>query len=749
MKTHNTYTSTRVGSFYDEIIKTEELFKERYNEEYYNYAVDSTRIFAEDEEDSPIEEVRLVVPNTDDCTLPVWTFRMWTLGIGFSCLLAFVNQFFWYRANAMSISPLVVQLVSFPLGKFMERVIPTSKFFNPGPFNMKEHVLITAMANCCYNTAYAVDIITIQKLWYGADIGWGGGLLLIWTTQLIGYGMAGILRPYLVYPSAMVWPVNLANISLFRSFHLPDDNWAGPSRFKWFMCAFVGMFVYYWLPGYFFTVLAMFSWVCWIKPGNLVLSQLTGAYGGLGMLSLSFDWTTTVAFLGSPLVVPWWAIANILVGFVCVAWIIAPITYYTNVWDAKTFPIITSALFDNKGELWNNSRVLYENNTLNVEAYEEYGPMRMSTFFAFTYGIMFAGLTAVLTHTALYHGKDIISQFKQSREKNDDIHCKLMRAYPEVPSWWYYSVLLASFGASFVVIYVWPIGLPWWGLILAISIPIVFVLPIGIIQAVTNQQPGLNVITELIIGYALPGHPIANVTFKTYGYISMTQCLTFVSDLKLGHYTKVPPRAMFAAQLVGTFLAGIVNLATARWLMDSTANICTDEAYPFTCPSAHTFYSASIIWGTIGPGLMFGGKSPYSVLMWFFLVGFLLPIPFWLLSKKYPDSWVRYIHFPLILNATALMPPGAPINFSMWGLVGFIFMYLLRKYRTNWWKKYNYVTSAAFDAGCAVSALIIFGVVSGTNYNIEWFGNGGYGEYGTTDNCPLANANGAGYCATC
>jgi hypothetical protein len=34
--------------------------------------------------------------------------------------------------------------------------------------------------------------------------------------------MAGVLRPFLVYPSSMVWPANLANISLFRSFHVTE-----------------------------------------------------------------------------------------------------------------------------------------------------------------------------------------------------------------------------------------------------------------------------------------------------------------------------------------------------------------------------------------------------------------------------------------------------------------------------------------------------------------------------------------------
>lgn len=314
--------------------------------------------------------------------------------------------------------------------------------------------------------------------------------------------------------------------------------------------------------------------------------------------------------------------------------------------------------------------VLNPDNTLNATAYEEYGPARLSVLFAFTYGIMFAGLTSVLTHTVLFHGKQIVQQYKRSRTGDEDIHMRLMKAYPEVPSWWYYSTYIIAFGISFGVIYGWPIELPWWGLILSLALSAIFILPIGIIQAITNQTPGLNVITEFLIGFALPGHPIANVTFKTYGYISMVQGLTFVGDLKLGHYCKIPPRAMFTVQVIGTFLGGLVNLATAKWLMATVPNICTPKAYPFTCNQAQTFYSASIIWGAIGPARMFASGSPYQSMLWFFLVGLVLPVPFYLLARKYPKSWVKYIHIPLILNATGMMPPAVP-------LVGYLHMFSL------------------------------------------------------------------------
>lgn len=51
------------------------------------------------------------------------------------------------------------------------------------------------------------------------------------------------------------------------------------------------------------------------------------------------------------------------------------------------------------------------------------------------------------------------------------------------------------------------------------------------------------------MGLILPGQPITNVCFKTYGYISMAQAISFLSDFKLGHYMKIPPISMFVVQV--------------------------------------------------------------------------------------------------------------------------------------------------------------------------------------------------------
>ncbi|KAL1534426.1 oligopeptide transporter 4 [Salvia divinorum] len=189
-------------------------------------------VFATDDDDeSPIEEVRLTVTNTDDPTLPVWTFRMWFLGLVSCAVLSFLNQFFAYRTEPLIITQITVQVASLPVGHFMAAVLPEARFglpgfgprrfsLNPGPFNIKEHVLISIFANAGSafgsGSAYGVGIVTIVKAFYGREISFLAGWLLIITTQVLGYGWAGLLRKYVIEPAHMWWPGTLVQVSLFR-----------------------------------------------------------------------------------------------------------------------------------------------------------------------------------------------------------------------------------------------------------------------------------------------------------------------------------------------------------------------------------------------------------------------------------------------------------------------------------------------------------------------------------------------------
>lgn len=59
-------------------------------------------------------------------------------------------------------------------------------------------------------------------------------------------------------------------------------------------------------------------------------------------------------------------------------------------------------------------------------------------------------------------------------------------------------------------------------------------------------------------GAVIPGKPVANMYFTLYGWNTVTQSLALLGDLKLGQYTKIPPRVTFFVQSVGTVIVSIL-----------------------------------------------------------------------------------------------------------------------------------------------------------------------------------------------
>ncbi|GMH18298.1 hypothetical protein Nepgr_020139 [Nepenthes gracilis] len=703
------------------------------------------------EDPCPVKQVDLTVPKTDDPTLPVVTFRMWVLGLASCILLSFVNQFMWYRANPMIISSISAQIAVVPLGHFMARTITKRVFFkgtkwefslNPGPFNIKEHVLITIFANSGAGTVYATHILTAVKLLYKRPLAFIPAVIVMVTTQILGFGWAGIFRKYLVEPAEMWWPGNMVQVSLFRALHEKEKRAKGSvSRTQFFILVLVTSAAYYLFPGYLFTMIASISWLCWTSSKSVRMQQLGSGQNGLGIGAFAIEWSTISSYLGSPLASPWFATANVAAGFVIFMYVIIPTAYWLNVYNAKTYPIYSQHLFMSNGTRYNIRSIVNSEFQLDKEAYARFGPVNLSTFFAMTYGLGFATLSATVVHVLLFNGRDIWEQAKGafSGSSKMDVHAKLMKVYKQVPPWWFHAILVANIALIIFTVehYKESLQLPWWGVLFACGIALVFTLPIGIIQATTNQQPGLNVITEYIIGYIYPGRPVANMCFKVYGYISMTQALNLLGDFKLGHYMKIPPRSMFMAQVVGAVVSVAVYTGTAWWLMGSIHNLCDTELLPsnsqWTCPMDNVFFNASVIWGLVGPRRIFGNLGEYSKVNWFFLAGVVLPLLIWLAHKAFPkQKWIPLIHMPVLLGSTSMMPPAAAINFSSWIIAGFLSGFVVYRYRPRWWARYNYILSGGLDAGTAfMTILIFFGLQYWTNIGIAWWGNNGEG-------CPLA-----------
>ncbi|QSZ35659.1 hypothetical protein DSL72_006781 [Monilinia vaccinii-corymbosi] len=690
-----------------------------------------------DGDQSPFPEVAACVPNTDDPTALCNTFRAWVLTTVFVTVFAGANQFFGLRYPSLSIGYVVAQLLVFPIGRAWEKLprwrLPLGSLsfdINPGPFSIKEHALVVICVNISSSTAYASSALVaiISPVYWDHDNGAGFSFLFLLTTQMLGFGLAGLARRWLVYPAALIWPSSLASTVLFRTLHEPKETTSANgwtiSRYRFFAYFSLVAFVIFWFPDYLWTSLSTFSFITWIVPHNQIVNTLFGMNSGLGLLPISFDWTQ-INYAGNPLVTPFYITCNAFATVVIFYLFLSPILYYTNVWNSAYLPLLSSGTFDNTGKTYNITRVVDQNLDFVLSKYEQYSPMYISMSYSLSYALSFAAVTAILFHTCLYNGKEIWAKFKNSRSGGEDIHKRLMNSYQEVPDWWYALLTLVVVGLGIFTVQYWESGLPIWGfIVVCCGMGVLLIVPDGILEGTTNQRVFLNIIAEMIAGYAWPGKPIANMMVKCYGYNSVKHGMDFAQDLKLGQYMKIPPRVLFAGQLYASVLATAAQTGVLRWMIGHIPDLCSPKnTQRFTCPSAKVTYNASLIWGTIGPQRMFQPGQVYNRIMYFFLIGPIVTVLVYAIYRRYPSSWVRYINVPVFFNAAGNIPPANTSQYSLWFIFGFIFNYLIRKRAFAWWKRYNYLLQAAMDTGTAIATIIIFFALTYHGITLSWWGN--------------------------
>ena len=107
--------------------------------------------------------------------------------------------------------------------------------------------------------------------------------MLVLATQLTGFGLVGFCRRFLIWPASMVWPQNLVVCTLLNMLHGRDDEdvhqdgasgaeegrdghgmgmlrrWSKRpmTRYRYFIIVFIGSFLFFFLPGVFFSLLVL------------------------------------------------------------------------------------------------------------------------------------------------------------------------------------------------------------------------------------------------------------------------------------------------------------------------------------------------------------------------------------------------------------------------------------------------------------------------------------------------------------
>jgi hypothetical protein len=137
-----------------------------------------------------------------------------------------------------------------------------------------------------------------------------------------------------------------------------------------------------------------------------------------------------------------------------------------------------------------------------------------------------------------------------------------------------------------------------------------------------------------------------------------------------------------------------------------------------------SFNSQAIAWGGFAKAL-FSVGSRYQWVTLAFLIGFLLPIPFWIGHKFFPKWRLDYFNLALISNYIGLLNVGINSVTMPWFVIGGFSQFYLRRYRPNWFIKYNYILSAAMDGGTQVLVFILsFAVFGGSGKEVSFYFDG-------------------------
>ncbi|CAF1211490.1 unnamed protein product [Didymodactylos carnosus] len=541
------------------------------------------------------------------------------------------------------------------------------------------------------------------------------------------------MRRFLVWPAGMIWPTAVVDCTVFHALHADERNdkdsihltWK-LCRFKFFLIVLCIIFVYSWLPSYFMPILTFFSVLCFMNTNNLAFGQVTGMQG-LSVSALRLDWNALTFVFPSPIFYPSWALCNIFVGFVVIFWMIVPLLYYTNTWNSEILPIYAQDAYTLNGTIYNYPLIVDNKSHLNQTAYEHYSSPHLTPILLVNFCIHFTLITAVIVHTILYHGKYIKKQFYMSfDEAVNDVHGKLMSKFKEVPEYWYTTLFVICFFSSVIVCHFGHL-MPWYYLFLLVSINFLFLLPGGIIKSIAAQDIDLGILLALIGGFIIEGNAVGNMTFRTYGYSMQRRSLMFLSCLKLGHYMKIPPRVMFLMLILSSIVGCIISYFTAYCMSKFFLNVCL--TFTWYCTNARFLLQMSNLWGIIGSANVL---KTYKFLEYFFLVGALITVPAWLLSKLYPkNKWLKCVHFPVMLATLTQIPPSRPGTIPTWLLIGFLFNFVFYKYANNWWHKYAYICSAALSTGVSMALIIISFIPQFPYY---WWGNAKGGI--SIDGCP-------------
>lgn len=156
----------------------------------------------------------------------------------------------YFKPQVVYVSVMFLTVLAETLGSGLSHIIPRKgvigRYLNPHPWNRKEHTAAVLMASAASVSALSTEALSVQKLWYGGYPNQAAGIFITLSSQLVGYGVAGMMRSVLLYPTKMLYPMNLPITTVMETLHKPRSE--TKKRFKIFWIVFAGIFCWEWFP---------------------------------------------------------------------------------------------------------------------------------------------------------------------------------------------------------------------------------------------------------------------------------------------------------------------------------------------------------------------------------------------------------------------------------------------------------------------------------------------------------------------
>ncbi|KAF2877662.1 OPT oligopeptide transporter protein-domain-containing protein [Massariosphaeria phaeospora] len=729
-----------------------------------NESSPTPQLNAEDDADLPddVRELPKIVRNIasleDDPNAPTLTFRYFLLCFIFVPPGAILFQMGSYRTTSAVYPVLFVQIASHYVGYWFAEIlpkktvrIPLTKFsfsLNPGPWHVKENVLVTVTAASGATSNAAWGPISLAQLYYDTPIPAAASLFFMWAIVYIGYAMAALARQFLLYDPIYTWPYSLMQTAVFETMRKSArDSWIARKQKYVFFGTFIFIVLWQFLPEFVFPFLSSLSLLCWVAPRNPVANFIGAGIGGMGFLNLSLDWANiSNQNLASPMIVPFWTSVVLFVAFVFNSWILLPAAQWGNLGEYK-HALMSNRVFLENGTKYPATRLITPDLKFNETAYQELGPVYMGTQAIWALFFDYASYISALTWMALFGYSQIKATIQKLRSRardkgQDSINHYytdrlnvLMRAYPEVPLWWYVALFVVSFVIIITILATGYFFIPVWTFFIALLSSGIMIFPFSWLYSFSAFQVAIGSFNELLYGFMVNAgsghrHPAGANAYGAIAGDIWYRAQYMLQDQKIGHYMHVPPRAIFFSQIFGELIGVPINYGVIQWVLKSKGEyLLGDKKDPlnqWTGQALANYNSMGVQYVLIGPHRLFA-QHMYKPLPFAFLYGAASPVIIYALHRAFPKSRLRFELWNVTIFGAGVAQFYGNLSTGYLSriIVGYICMYWFYNRRFETWKRYNYLVAAALDAGFNIAMLLMFIIFSsGKVISMpHWWGN--------------------------